>query len=130
MTFRSWAIQWYALRDSSLEGVPVELTRAVLRGEGWAGQPPTWEPSVGEYAYSPMQILGSTARDVGYRGALADLHRPSVGSRYGVAYLRRQLDRHGPGWCDVLSAYNAGRPNTGNDAYVCRAAPWCARCQV
>lgn len=110
-------------------GVAPRLVRGIVRAEGWRpGIGPTWEPSVGEHSYGPMQVLGSTAEDMGYRGHLARLEAPSVGMRYGVKYLARQLRRHAD-TCDAISAYNAGRPITGNRAYVCRAAPWCERCE-
>ncbi len=120
-------LRWYARRYSALSGVPVSVTRAVMRAEGWGiGTAPTWEPTVQEYSYGPMQILGSTARGEGYDGPLEHLNRPAVGIRYGVRYLAGRLRKYGR--CDAISAYNAGRPTTGNAAYVCRADPRCGTC--
>lgn len=73
-----------------------------------------------------MQIMGATARHLGFRGDAKELMDPEVNIRYGTMYLKnlweRYLLRHGVG--GVIAAYNAGRPsydekgNYKNSKYV------------
>jgi len=64
-----------------------------------------------------MQVMGETARELGFRGELKELYN-SDGLKYGCLYLcdrikiYHQIDT-------VLSAYNAGTPTAKNrDLYV------------
>lgn len=61
-----------------------------------------------------MQVLGNTARELGYQGAfLGDLCHPEIGLRYGAKYLKKQLNRYGE-MERALSAYNAGSETEKN----------------
>ena len=119
-------LAWYPIQYAAIYGVPVSLVRGIMRAEGWNPDRPTWEGNVREHSWGPMQILESTARGEGYVGPAEALHEPRIGIKYGTKYLRSRLRRWDP--CDAVSAYNAGRPLSGNAAYVCRAAPFCGGC--
>lgn len=54
-----------------------------------------------------MQIMGGTARWMGFEGHLPELCKPEVGLRWGCAYLERLL--RGPhSALESISCYNAG----------------------
>lgn len=53
----------------------------------------TWEPTVKEFSYGPLQILGSTARLKGYKGNLEDLCSWKYGLYYAMAFLSDCKDR-------------------------------------
>lgn len=57
-------------------------------------------------SWGPMQIMGATARELGFRGWFAELCGPR-GIEYGCRYLARLYDRYG-NWHDAIAAYNAG----------------------
>ncbi len=73
-----------------------------------------------------MQILGQTAREIGFDGTfLTELCDPEIGLEWGCRYLGILFDRHGDEGVDaVVASYNAGSPrkNAGgtyvNQAYV------------
>lgn len=72
-----------------------------------------------------MQIMGATARDIGYTGALPALVDPWLGLEWGCRFLRRQVDRYDGALLDAVSAFNQGSarrdPGTGkycNQQYV------------
>lgn len=75
-----------------------------------------------------MQVMGATARDVGYTGFIPDLCIPELGLDVGCHYLHRLMVRHGS-INDAVAAYNAGsvRISNGkydNQEYVDRVAGW------
>lgn len=64
-------------------------------------------------SFGLMQIMGQTAREVGFEGTfLTELCEPEIGLEYGCRYLaklaRQHHDRYG--WEGVVAAYNAGSP--------------------
>lgn len=70
-----------------------------------------------KFSYGPMQVMGGTARELGYRGWLSDLCGPK-GVQYGVKYLNQLYSKYGD-WTDVVAAYNAGKPRKAADgSYV------------
>lgn len=78
-----------------------------------------------------MQVMGATARGLGYQGAfLSELTRPEVGLEYGCRLLAKLAKRReeGHGWPGVVAAYNAGSvritPEGGfvNQSYVDKIA--------
>ena len=78
-----------------------------------------------------MQVMGATARGLGYPGAfLSGLTRPEEGLEYGCRLLAKLAKRHeaGHGWPGVVAAYNAGSvrftPGGGfvNQSYVDKIA--------
>lgn len=62
-------------------------------------------------SWGPMQVMGATARSLGFGGAfLSALADPQTGLEYGCRLLASLRDRHkaGHGWAGVVAAYNAG----------------------
>ncbi|GAB6035868.1 hypothetical protein JCM15519_04270 [Fundidesulfovibrio butyratiphilus] len=61
-------------------------------------------------SWGPMQIMGETARNIGFRGWFPELCVPEVGVEWGCAYLARLRDRFlaTGGWEVVVRAYNGG----------------------
>lgn len=59
-----------------------------------------------------MQVLGETARCLGFQGWFPELCAPRTGLKWGCRYLRRLADRYGhEGWEVVCRAYNGGPGN-------------------
>lgn len=67
-------------------------------------------------SFGLMQIMGETARNVGFRGWPGELLSPLVGLEWGCRYLRRLADRYlaEGGWPMVCRAYNGGPGNRNN----------------
>jgi soluble lytic murein transglycosylase-like protein len=76
-----------------------------------------WNPSLvgGAGELGIMQVLPDTAASIGYTGPAAKLADPWVGMDVGTAYLASRLKKY-PDTAQAVSAYNAGRPITGNAA--------------
>jgi soluble lytic murein transglycosylase-like protein len=55
-----------------------------------------------------MQIMGATARELGFRGWLSELCRPENGIAYGCKYLAKQIKRFG--YEKGIASYNSGSP--------------------
>lgn len=58
-------------------------------------------------SYGLMQVLGATARGMGYTGTPEHFRRESLA--YGVRYVAGRIRQHG-NIDDALCAYNSGRP--------------------
>lgn len=77
-----------------------------------------------------MQVMGQTARELGFKGdALPEFVDPAVGVRYGAKYLRKMLNRFpntDPGMCyrEALAAYNGG-PGNPNYEYAQKVLDSC-----
>lgn len=57
-----------------------------------------------------MQVLGETARRLGFIGAfMAGLCDPSEGIEWGIRYLQKQITRYDSDVIKAISAYNAGK---------------------
>lgn len=125
-------------RAARQHGLPPELVRAIVEveseGNPWSARyepafydryikdakikaiPPcslATERTLRATSFGLMQIMGSTAREVGFEGTfLTELSSPEIGLEYGCRYLaklaRRHHDRYG--WEGVAAAYNAGSP--------------------
>lgn len=67
-------------------------------------------------SWGPMQVMGETARCLGFKGWFPELCEPDVGLEWGCRYLRRLADRYlaDGGWPVVLRAYNGGPGNRHN----------------
>lgn len=93
------------------------LVKAVITKESsWNPQAFRAEPQIGDASRGLMQILYRTAQGMGYGGTPEELFDPAVNITYGTRYL---ADRVGTfGYPAGISAYNAGRPITGNAQYV------------
>ncbi len=87
--------------------------------EGWSyfEKPEYWADRLGQtldtelhaqkFSFGPMQIMGSTARSLGFSGYLPELCLPPVGIHYGCLYLAQKLRKYGS-YMDAVAAYNAG----------------------
>lgn len=68
-----------------------------------------------------MQVMGFTARDMGFSGNLPELCLPEVGIEYGARYLKLLQKRFGKAEAvlefdeKVVASYNAGSPRKGTD---------------
>lgn len=58
-----------------------------------------------------MQVMGTVARELGFKGHLPKLCDPHTGIYYGTKKLSILLKKHGPA-PRALAAYNAGSPNS------------------
>jgi len=66
-------------------------------------------------SYGPMQILGATARTLGFVGDFDGLFNPACGIKFGTKYLRwcfshyGEISNYDERWKFAVAAYNAGR---------------------
>ena len=61
-----------------------------------------------------MQVMGTVAREHGFKGWLTELCRPELGILYGCKHLRLKLDKYKNTW-EAVAAYNAGSPRLTPD---------------
>jgi len=68
-------------------------------------------------AWGLMQVMGGTARQMGFEGCLPELINPETNVRVGVAYLSMLNSLHGEkhGIDGVIAAYNQGAPRKSQD---------------
>lgn len=69
---------------------------------------PETEQHLQMFSWGLMQIMGATARDMGFTKELQKLCAPNLGIEYGCKYLRRQLLRYSGQTISAIAAYNAG----------------------
>ncbi len=55
-----------------------------------------------------MQLMGGTARSLGYKGQIMKLLDPKTNLEWGVKYLIQLGNKYGWGTADQVAAYNAG----------------------
>lgn len=60
-------------------------------------------------SWGPMHVMGSVARELGFRDPLPLLFQPETGIRYGCLKLQR-IEKIFESEDAVISAYNAGTP--------------------
>lgn len=72
------------------------------------------EANARSISWGLMQIMGETAREEGYKGALPALCDPQTGLDCGIEHLRRQLIRSAGNIPMALEFYNGG----SNPAYA------------
>jgi len=67
-------------------------------------------------SFGLMQVMGQTARELGFGGWLTELTVPAVGLEWGCRYLRKMADNFlaDGGWPMVMRAYNGGPGDKGN----------------
>lgn len=65
-------------------------------------------------SFGLMQIMGGTARFIGYSGALPALYKPDTNLYWGCKYLKRLKNQHNEIEA-VVAAYNAGSPRKTKD---------------
>lgn len=111
---------WTDITDTASRfGLEPELVAAVIWQES-KGNPgiKTWEPKAKppQYSYGLMQILPTTAKDMGFYGSPEDLLDTAENLFWGTQYLKKQISRFGiPGG---IAAYNAGGPYKTNGDYI------------
>lgn len=67
-----------------------------------------------------LQVMGETARFMGFQGWFPEMCTPAVGLYWGCNFLMRLRDRHlaAYGWPGVVAAYNAGSPRLSGNKFV------------
>jgi soluble lytic murein transglycosylase-like protein len=95
---------------------PALIKAIITKESSWNPSAIRQEPQIGDASRGLMQILYTTARGVGYTGAAEGLFDPATNINFGTKYLAAQLSRFG--YPQGVSAYNAGRPISGNAQYV------------
>ncbi|MGH8693546.1 MAG: transglycosylase SLT domain-containing protein [Burkholderiales bacterium] len=124
---------------SQIHGVPFQLVKGTLAVESWDWnpmsykyEPPSRSLPDGGASFGLMQLLGSTARGLGYTGPIPALIRdtslhvypgaptrnglfdPTVSIDLGIRLLKQNLARAGGNMDRAVSAYNGGwRPDKG-----------------
>ena len=69
-------------------------------------------------SWGTLQVLGATARELGYTGLLNDLCKDEkTAMRFGAMFLKKQLERYG-NYHDAVAAYNAGSVIKKGGMYV------------
>jgi hypothetical protein len=76
------------------------------------------ENTLQKFSWGLMQIMGGTARDLGFSGWVPDLCKPEIGVMWGCEYFEKRcmdyLDLN-----DQLAAYNAGSvKRKSNGSYI------------
>lgn len=72
------------------------------------------EETLQKHSFGLMQIMGATARWLGYDGALPALYKPENNLYWGTKYLAYLVEKHGDE-VESIAAYNAGSPKRGDD---------------
>lgn len=100
------------------------LVKAIIAKESaWNPQAIRQEPQLHDASRGLMQVLYSTAQDMGYGGDATGLFDPATNIQTGVAFLQSLISRY-PNILDAISAYNGGHPLTlasgayANQSYV------------
>ena len=89
-----------------------------VESRGRVDLPPTYERVVDSYSYGPMQILLSTAQEMGFTGTPEELMKAEANLHFGCKYLTRQLHRYGGDMEKAAAAYNAGGAYKRKGQYV------------
>jgi soluble lytic murein transglycosylase-like protein len=117
-------------------GLPADLVEAVVRTES-SGNPrayraeaqfwvrylkgkPFYEkygPARAAASYGLMQLMFSTARELGFRGEPEDLYDPETNLRWGCTLLADLI-----GWADGMEDHALGAYNAGKGGYRSEAA--------
>jgi len=75
-------------------------------------------------SYGPMQILGQTAREMGFKGPyLTELCDPDQGIYYSTKYLLSRIKRH-PSLEEHIAAFNSGTPKYHSKTNTLINAPY------
>lgn len=108
-----WAQYGQLIRESAAKyDVDPQLIFATIMIES-GGNPRAvrYEPRLNDASYGLGQLLYSTARGIGYRGAPAGLYDPATNIDLIARYHRRNLDHYGHLTAQELTtAYNTGSP--------------------
>jgi hypothetical protein len=93
--------------------VPAWLVKSIIARESSFKLTPamTVEQNVHDVSHGLMRVREATARSLGFRGPITDLHRPGPGILYGALYLAQQFKRYAGDVALAAAAYNAGPGN-------------------
>ena len=98
--------------------IPPWLNIAVIAAESSGRANIKTPEGGGQFSYGLMQVLVSTARDLGYEGPDDGLLDPDISIRYGTDYLDRMLiiaRNKGGGIPEAIASYNAGPTRVWNE---------------
>ncbi|MBO0733427.1 MAG: transglycosylase SLT domain-containing protein [Methylocapsa sp.] len=109
--------------EAEKNGLPPDIADAVAAIE--SGYDPAALGAAGEIGL--MQVLPSTAAMLGFRGDLAELSRPDVNIRFGVAYLSQAWRLTGGDLCRSLMKYRAGH---GEESMSPLSITYCGRARA
>jgi hypothetical protein len=107
-------------QEAAVYGVPPEVADAVAMVE--TGYRPDAIGSAGEIGI--MQILPSTAEQLGFHGTPTELLEPSINIHLAVQYLARAWAMSGGDICRALMKYRAG---LGEEVMSPLSSQYCAR---
>jgi hypothetical protein len=107
-------------QEAAAYGVPPEVADAVAMVE--TGYRPDAIGSSGEIGI--MQILPSTAAQLGFRGTITELLEPGINIHLAVQYLARAWQMSGGDICRALMKYRAG---LGEEVMSPLSAHYCSR---
>lgn len=94
-------------------GVPVAWIKGIMMQES-SGNPNAFraEPRINDASYGLMQLLGRTARGLGWTGSdPRELYDPELNISLGVKYISQLRRSWGDDLRRVYSAYNSGKPD-------------------
>jgi len=96
------------MQKGMLNAVEPAVIAAIIGTES-SGDPraTNWEGQTWGYAYGLMQVLFSTAQQMGYTGDPEGLFQPETNIEYGTRYLRHQRSRYAT-LAEAIAGYNAG----------------------
>lgn len=94
---KGWAYFVDPERFALLKGITVE-TEKIHQATSW----------------SPMQVMGAVARELGFMGHLTQLTSLSVGLKYGLLKLKSLVEKY-KDLDDAISTYNQGNPRKNLD---------------
>jgi len=130
-----------AVQEAALDvGLPISIVAGIVCQEssGWTNRKPRYEPGFFQRyilkipglgteerkgratSWGPMQVMGQTAREMGYTAPFQNMLVLEIGLYWGCRYLKRLKARYFDeyGWEGVIAAFNAGSPRKRNGRYV------------
>lgn len=110
-------------KEAEKNGLPADIAESVAAIE--SGYDPSVVGGAGEIGL--MQVLPGTAAMLGFKGDLAELARPEVNIRYGVAYLAEAWRLSNGDLCRALMKYRAGH---GEEVMSPLSLTYCGRARA
>lgn len=102
----------YIRAASQEHNVPEAWIRAVIQTESsWRPEAYRAEPQISDASYGLMQLLGRTARSLGFDGDPKLLYNPEINIDLGTKLLGQLRARYGDDFRRIYSAYNSGKPD-------------------
>lgn len=97
---------------ADIHGVPFQWIKAVIATES-SFYPKAYraEPQINDGSYGLMQLLGRTARNLGFTGDASQLFEPDLNIQYGTKLLAQLQRSYGDDFRRIYSAYNSGKPD-------------------